>query len=353
LLQVSLRKRLREFDLDLSFAVQPKETLVIIGPSGAGKTTILGQISGLLSPDEGRIAVGDRVLYDSSQRINVPPERRHLGYVLQDYALFPHLTVRQNVSYGMSARRVPADTIQHRADEVMEMLGISALAELKPGRISGGERQRVALARAIAVGGEVLLLDEPLAALDAQTRQSARGDLRRIIHSVGAAAVFVTHDYVDALAFGDTICVMDRGRVVQMGTQQDLLLRPKARFVAEFMGVNFLEGIAEPPDDSGVSVVRINGVELRTVAQEPGEVFLAFSPVDVALSPEPPSSSALNVLEGRVTAILQLGGRMRIDLDAGIPLVAELTPESVARLNLGIGSKTYASFKATAIETYR
>jgi len=353
LLEVSIRKRLREFDLDLSFTVQPKETLVIIGPSGAGKTTILAQISGLLSPDEGHIAVGDRVLYDSSQHINVPPERRHLGYVLQDYALFPHLTVRQNVGYGMSARRLPADTIQRGADEVMAMLGISAMADLKPSRISGGERQRVALARAIAVGGEVLLLDEPLAALDAQTRQSARGDLRRIIHSVGAAAVFVTHDYVDALAFGDTICVMDRGHVVQMGTQQDLLLRPKARFVAEFMGVNFLEGIAEAADHTGTSLVRVADIALRTVAQEPGEVFLAFSPADVTLSPEPPSSSALNVLEGRVTAILQLGGRMRVDLDAGIPLVAELTPESVARLNLGIGSKTYASFKATAIETYR
>jgi molybdate transport system ATP-binding protein len=352
-LEVALKKRLREFDLDISFTVEPRETLVIIGPSGAGKTTILAHIAGLLDPDEGRIAVGDRVLFDSARGINVPPERRHLGYVLQEYALFPHLTVRKNVAYGMAARRAPRDTIAGRTAEVLEMLGIAALADLKPSRISGGERQRVALARAIGAGGEVLLLDEPLAALDAQTRQNARGDLRRVIHSVGAAAVFVTHDYVDALAFGDTICVMDRGRIVQMGTQEDLLLRPKARFVAEFMGVNFLEGVASSPDESGISEVNVNGVKLRTVAQEPGEVFLAFSPADVTLSPEPPTSSAANVLEARVTALLQLGGRMRVDLDAGIPLVAEVTPDSVARLKLAIGSKVYASFKATAIETYR
>ena len=352
MLEVRIRKRLREFDLEMAFGVQAGETLVIIGPSGAGKTTILGQIAGLLSPDAGRIVVGDRVLFDSDQRVNVPPERRHLGYVLQEYALFPHMTVLQNIEYGMAARGMTRDEIARGAHDTMHMLGITHLAGIRPGGISGGERQRVALARAIAAGGQALLLDEPLAALDAQTRQNARGDLRRVIRSVGAAAVFVTHDYVDALAFGDTICVMERGHVVQMGCQEELLLRPKAQFVAEFMGVNFLQGIAKPPKD-GVSRVNVDGVEVSTTLDEPGEVFLAFSPADVILSPDRPTGSAMNVFEARVTALLQLGGRMRVDLDAGIPLVAEITPDSVARLHLEIGSKVYASFKATAVEAYR
>lgn len=352
MLEVDIRRRLREFDLRLAFTVSPGETLVVIGPSGAGKTSILAQIAGLMDPDEGRIAVGERVLFDSEQGTSVPPEQRHLGYVLQEYALFPHMTVRENVGYGMQARRMPKDTIGEKTNEALAMLGISHLADIRPGSISGGERQRVALARAIAAGGEVLLLDEPLAALDAQTRQMARGDLRRVIQSVGAAAVFVTHDYVDALAFGDTICVMAEGEVVQMGSQEDLLLRPRAEFVAEFMGVNFLRGVAHAPVE-GVSTVEANGIELRTVPQEPGDVFLAFSPADVTLSLEPPGSSAQNVLKATVTALLQLGGRIRVDLDAGLPLVAEITSGSVARLRLEIGSTVYASFKATAIETYR
>jgi len=351
-LQVDLRKQLREFELRIAFTVRAGETLVIIGPSGSGKTSILAQIAGLFDPDEGRIAVGDRVLFDAARRLSVPPEQRHLGYVLQEYALFPHMTVLKNIEYGMEARGMGRDDITRRGAETMRMLGITHLAGVRPTRISGGERQRVALARAIAAGGEALLLDEPLAALDAQIRQNARGDLRRVIRSVGVAAVFVTHDYVDALAFGDQICVLDRGEVVQMGAQEDLLLRPKARFVAEFMGVNFLHGTAQPPKD-GVSKVLVPGGEVSAILDEPGEVFLAFSPADVTLSSKPPAGSAQNVFPARVTALLQLGGRIRIDLDAGFPLVAELTPDSVARLHLEIGSQVYASFKATAIEAYR
>lgn len=352
MLEVQLRKRLREFELRIALSVQAGETLAVIGPSGAGKTSVLALIAGLMAPDEGRVTVGERVLFDSAQRINVPPEQRHLGYVLQEYALFPHLTVLRNIEYGMEARGVARDEIVRRAAETMRMLGITHLAGIRPGGISGGERQRVALARAIAAGGQVLLLDEPLAALDAQTRQNARGDLRRVIQSVGVAAVFVTHDYVDALAFGDRICVIDRGEVVQMGSQEDLLLRPKARFVAEFMGVNFLHGTAQTPHD-GVSKVLVNGIEVSTTVETPGEVFLAFSPVDVTLSAQPPAGSAQNVFPATVTALLQLGGRIRVDLDAGFPLVAELTPDSVARLHLEIGSQVYASFKATAVEAYR
>ncbi|MBM3473151.1 MAG: ABC transporter ATP-binding protein [Armatimonadetes bacterium] len=352
MLEAQVRKRLREFDLCIALRVQAGETLAIIGPSGAGKTSVLGLIAGLMAPDEGRIVVGERVLFDSAQRVNLPPEKRHLGYVLQEYALFPHLTVLRNIEYGMEARGMSRDEVARRATETMRMLGITHLAGIRPGRISGGERQRVALARAIAASGDALLLDEPLAALDAQTRQMARGDLRRVIRSVGLPAIFVTHDYVDALAFGDQICVIDRGEVVQMGTQEDLLLRPKAKFVAEFMGVNFLHGTAQQPED-GLCKVLVDGTEVSTTVDQPGEVFLAFSPADVTLSLEPPAGSARNVFPARVTGLLQLGGRIRIDLDAGFPLVAELTPDSVARLHLDIGSQVHASFKATAVEAYR
>ncbi len=352
MLDVDICKQLREFELRIAFTVRAGETLVIIGPSGSGKTSILSQIAGLFDPDEGRIAVGDRVLFDSARRLSIPPERRHLGYVLQDYALFPHMTVLRNIEYGMEARGMSRDEIARRATDAMRMLSITHLAGVRPDRISGGEQQRVALARAIAAGGQALLLDEPLAALDTQIRQNARGDLRRVIRSIGLPAVFVTHDYVDALAFGDQICVLDRGAVVQMGPQEDLLLRPKSRFVADFMGANFLRGTAQPPRD-GVSKVLVDGVEVAAVLDGPGEVFLAFSPADVTLSAEPPAGSAQNAFPARVTALLQLGSRIRVDLDAGFPLLAELTPDSLARLHLEIGSHVYASFKATAIEGYR
>jgi molybdenum ABC transporter ATP-binding protein len=355
MLSVQVRKALREFPLEIGFEVRPAETLVIVGPSGCGKTTTLNMIAGLVEPDAGRIALGDRILWDGSTRQHLPAERRGVGYVFQDFALFPHMTVSENVAYGLRARKAPKESIPGKVGEALRLLGIEHLQERRPGALSGGERQRVALARAIGCEAEILLLDEPLGSLDAQTRNQVRGELKRLLKLVRRIAIMVTHDYVDALTFGDEICVLDRGRVLQVGSRLELLRHPKSRFVAELTGVNFFEGKIRGWSAEGLAEIEVNGARLRALSEreESGDTLVAFFPSDVSISLEPPSSSAVNVFETSIKEIVHLGDKVRLTLNGKLPLCAEITAGSLDRMGLREGDEVYASLKATAIKTYR
>lgn len=348
MISVDIGKRLRGFELDIRLRVATGETLAVVGPSGSGKTTTLDCIAGLVSPDRGVIRLGDMAVFDAERGIDLAPEQRGVGYVFQDYALFPHLSVFGNVAYGLRARHVPADRVAARVSEALDMLGIGALAAVGPLRLSGGERQRVALARAIAGGRQVLLLDEPLGALDATTRQRVRAELRGVLKRVHAAAVLVTHDYTDALAFGHRILVMDRGGAAQEGTREELLLAPRSRFVADFTGVNYFEGHAVAGEGQPRRV-HVGGVVLSAVTEVAGAVSLSLLPTDVVLSHDEPRTSARNVLRGVVQDVVHLGGRARVHLDVGVPVVAEVTAEACRALDVRDGATLYASFKATAV----
>jgi molybdate transport system ATP-binding protein len=354
-LSVQFGKQLREFELEIGFEVRPAETLVVIGPSGCGKTTTLNVIAGLVEPDEGRIALSDRVLWDREAGVDVPTEGRNVGYVFQDFALFPHMSVSENVAYGLRARKAPRDSIKARVSEALALLGIEHLRERRPGALSGGERQRVALARAIACQAGILLLDEPLGSLDAQTRNQVRGELQRMLRLVRRIVIMVTHDYIDALTFGDQICVLDRGRILQIGNRSQLLRHPKSRFVAELTGVNFFEGeiTALPPE--GAAEITVNGARLYAVSgqQETGHTLVAFFPSDVAVSREAPDSSARNVFQTEIREIVHLGDKVRLSLNGALPMCAEITAGSLDRMGLREGDAVYASLKATAIKTYR
>ena len=228
------------------------------------------------------------------------------------------------------------------------MLGIAPLADVNPAGLSGGERQRVALARAIVGGGRILLLDEPLGALDATTRQRVRTELRGVLKRVRAAAVLVTHDYADALAFGHRILVVAEGRAVQEGTHEELLVAPCSRFVADFTGVNYFEGNAVA-DGGRTQRVHVGEAVLHAATEATGEVSLSVLPTDVMLSLEPPHTSARNVLQGAVRDVVHLGGRVRVHLEVGVPIVAEVTAEACRLLGIRDGVTLYASFKATAV----
>ena len=355
MLSVQVSKQLREFPLEIGFDVRPAETLVIIGPSGCGKTTTLNIIAGLLAPDEGTIVLGDRVLCNTERGPCLPTEKRNVGYVFQDFALFPHMSVLENVAYGLRARRRPGREVRKKVDDVLGLLGIEHLRAHRPGALSGGERQRVALARAIACDAEILLLDEPLGSLDAQTRNRVRGELQRMLRVVGRIAILVTHDYIDALTFGDQICVMDRGRVLQMGERQELLRHPRSRFVAELTGVNFFQGTISGSLRQGVAEVWVGDACLYAASsrEELGDTLLAFFPTDVSVSRERPSGSPRNVFESRVQEIVHMGDKVRILLNGAVPLCAEITAESLDKLSIRAGDTVYASVKATAIKTYR
>ncbi len=355
MLSVQVKKRLREFSLEIQFDAMPGETLVIIGPSGCGKTTSLNIIAGLVEPDEGRIALGDRVLFDAAAATSMPTERRSIGYVFQDFALFPHMTIAENVAYGLRARRRPKREITAKVDEVLGLLGINHLKARRPGALSGGERQRVAVARAVACDAEILLLDEPLGSLDAQTRNHVRGELQRMLRLIGRIAIMVTHDYVDALTFGSRICVLDRGRVLQMGTREQLLLHPKSRFVAELTGVNFFEGAISTNSQDGLAEIWVGDNRLYASCEERdmGGILLAFFPSEVTISRESPATSARNVFRSQVREVIHMGDKVRLSLNGSLPMCAEISAQALRDLAIKEGDEVYASLKATAIKTYR
>ena len=324
----------RAFRVAVELAVG-RETVALVGPSGAGKTTVLRAISGLTRPERGRIELDGTVLFDSEAGIDVPPERRRVGFVFQDYALFPHMTVEQNVRYA------GRDNI----GDLLDRLGIASLARAKPGSLSGGERQRVGLARALARDPGVLLLDEPLSALDAHTRAAVRSELRELLESFGLPTLLVTHDYEDAAALAGRIGVIVDGRLLQIGTPAELIAAPADPFVASFTGGNLLRGEATL-GAGGLTIVRLeDGTELASADEVYGAVGVIVYPWDVSLSRTPIAGSALNHVTRAVTSIVPVGNRVRVGVG---PLTAELTAHSAEQLAFERGDEAHATFKATA-----
>ena len=311
---------LRAFELRLSLTVS--STVALIGPSGAGKSTVLNAIAGLVEPAAGSIRCDEETWFDAERRVNVRPEDRRVGLVFQDYALFPHLTVRQNVEY---ARR-------NAADEYLDRFGIRHLEHARPGSLSGGERQRVALARALARDPAILLLDEPLSALDAHTKVDVRAELQQLLSGLEIPTLLVTHDFEDAAALAGRIGVLVDGELRQTGSPTDLVAQPADAFVASFTGANLLP-------------VRLDdGTVIATSDNGDGAATVAVYPWDITLSTTHPNDSAMNVIAGSITAITELGNRARVTIG---PLTAEITVDSLRRLGLEPGQRAYASFKAT------
>jgi molybdate transport system ATP-binding protein len=332
-LHVDLDHALRSFRLSLALDVAA-ETVAVVGPSGAGKTSVLRAIAGLLRPERGRVALGDETWLDTEARVDLPPERRRVGLVFQEYALFPHLTVRANVAFGG----------RDRVDELLERFGIAGLAGARPGAISGGERQRVALARALARDPGVLLLDEPLSALDAHTRRRVRGELRDVLGELGLPTLIVTHDFEDATSLADRVGVLVDGRLLQVGSPSELVAAPADAFVAGFTGANLLRGVASASSNGLTEVALDAGFTAYSVDEARGRVALAVYPWEVSVAREAADDSAVNHLRAPIASIVTLGNRARVRIG---PVTAEVTTQSAERLGLHEGKVVVASFKAT------
>ena len=328
---INLHLPLRTFELELSLGLG-RETVALAGPSGAGKTTVLRAIAGLARPDRGRVRCGGETWFDQSRGIDLAPEQRSVGYVFQDYALFPHLTVAQNVRLGGPV------------DGLLERFGIAHLAAARPPDLSGGERQRVALARALARRPAVLLMDEPLAALDARTRARVRGELRALLSELDLPTLLVTHDYEDAVALADRVAVLVEGTIVQVGTPEELISTPASSFVADFTGANLLAGMARARADGLTEVELEDGTVLAATAAGQGRVGLVVHPWDVTIARNVPADSMLNHVRAPVSSIMRLGNRVRVRVG---PLTAEITAASADRLGIAVGDVAVASFKAT------
>jgi len=332
-LRLDLTVPTRSFAVELSLDVG-RETVALVGPSGAGKTTVLRAVAGLVQPTRGRIVCGDDVWFDG--RIRLRPEERSVGYVFQEYALFPHLTVVKNITFGGGD-----------ANGLLERLRISHLADEKPSALSGGERQRVALARALARRPRVLLLDEPMSALDPHTRAGVRAELHDLLRDLGLPTLIVTHDFEDAAALADRVGVMAEGRVRQLGSSAELLGEPADAVVAGFAGANVLPGTATPIAD-GLTQIRLDEREVAIVSADSlhGRVSVVVYPWDVSLARDAPRDSALNHLHEEIVSVVRVGNRARVRLRT---LTAEITASSAERLQLRAGEPIVASVKATAV----
>lgn len=323
-LELDIAVALRSYALAVSLALE-RETFALVGPSGSGKTTVLRAIAGLRRPDRGRIAASGRAWLDTAAGVDLPPERRSVGLVFQEYALFPHLSVRANVAFGG----------RERVDELLARFGIGHLADARPGVISGGERQRVALARALARDPAVLLLDEPLSALDAHTRAVVRAELGEVLAEVALPALLVTHDFRDAAALAHRVGVIVDGRLRQVGTPAELVARPADSFVASFTGGNLLPGTAE-----GSRVVLDAGPVVRAAETARGRVGVAVYPWEVAVAATAPGDGA-NAIPGRVGGVAPEGGRERVRIGE---VVAERPAGELAVLGVAPGTQAWATF---------
>ena len=334
-LRVEIDHGLRAFRLELALEVGA-ETLALVGPSGAGKSSVLRVVAGLLQPDRGVVALDGKAWLDTDAGVVWAPERRSVGLVFQEYALFPHLDVRDNVAFGARERaRVPA---------LLDRFRIGHLARARPSQLSGGERQRVALARALARDPGVLLLDEPLSALDAHTRVAVRSELQELLSSLDLPTLLVTHDFEDAATLADRVGVLVDGRILQIGSATDLVGTPADPFVASFTGANVLFGFARASRDGLTEVALDDGGTVWTTDPASGRVAVAVYPWEVSISRETPDDSALNHLRAPIGSLVTIGNRARVRVG---PVTAEVTTGSVERLGLREGDVVVASFKAT------
>ena len=336
-----------EFTLAINAVIEPGTVVAILGPNGAGKSTLVRAIAGLHPIGTGSISINGRLVDDGAATL-VPAQRRSVGVVFQDYALFPHLTVLDNVAFGPRSRGAGRSASSATALETLRLLGVGDLAGRKPGEISGGQAQRVALARALATAPDVLLLDEPLAALDVETKETVRAELQAQLESFAGCVVLITHDPLDALLLADRVIVLENGIVAQDGTPAELSRRPLTDYVASLMGVTLLRGQA-----SGGTLTLADGGVMSIVDHElDGPALAVVRPESVTLHLTHPEGSARNVWQGTVTSLQPSHDRIRVHVDGEPSVVAAVTPEAAADMRLAKGTIVWLSLKSLDLQTF-
>lgn len=343
-LNAAVKVKHDDFELDLQLDVEEGETVGVLGPNGAGKTTLLRALAGLVAI-EGRVELAGEVLEDSAQGLRIPTERRHVGLVFQDHVLFPHLTVLDNVAFGLQAQR-RADAKQV-ARGWLQRAGLDGKAGSMPRELSGGQAQRVALLRTLATEPRLLLLDEPLSALDVTIRAEVRRELSQQLSSFRGVRLLVTHDPLEAIALADRIVVLEQGHVVQSGTPAEVTARPRSRFVADLAGVNLIRGKAH-----GDHIQLANGASVAAADAGEGDVFAVIHPRAVSLFLTRPEGTPRNVWRGETENIDLHGERVRVRVNGPVPLVAEVTPSAVRELHLQSGAPVWIAVKATEVSVY-
>ena len=342
----NLSKDWKEFKINnVSLEINEDEYFVFLGPSGSGKTMLLELIAGMWSPDSGKIFM------DGNDITMLSPEKRGVGFVYQNYMLFPHKTVFENIAFGLNIRKVGKKEIQVQVEEMMNLFGISKLSNRLPRTLSGGEQQRTALARALIIHPKVLLMDEPLSALDRITREELIQEFKQIHKKFEVTIIHVTHNFDEALQLADRIAIIKEGGVSQVGNTDEVFRHPKDEFVADFVGTeNIFKGIARDGDD--LTIVATGNIEIKSSEKKAGSVHATIRPEDITLSNENVPTSARNVFKGFIREIYDLGTIIKLTIDIGEPLVLVLTRQSFLDLELNVGKQIFVYFKATAVNLF-
>jgi molybdate transport system ATP-binding protein len=346
---VDAEVRRGSFTLTVTLAAAPGQVLGVLGPNGAGKSTLLSAVAGLTPISAGRITLAGQVMDDAEAGTFVEASGRPVGFVFQNYRLFPHLTVAENVAFSPRARGMGRQAARSTASHWLDRLGLADLANSKPGQLSGGQAQRVALARALAGQPELLLMDEPLSALDAGTRLDVQAELKNHLADFTGPSLLVTHDPLEALVLADQLVVLEAGRIVQQGTPERIARQPATDYVAKLVGLNLYAGNA-----NGSQVALSAGGSFITANHGlHGEVLVAVRPSAITVSNQhPQQSSARNAWSARITGLTLLADRVRLDLEGQPPALADVTPAAVAELSLSPGSQVWLTVKATELEVY-
>jgi molybdenum ABC transporter ATP-binding protein len=343
----NLKVDLGDFLLNnINLEINSGEFFIILGPTGAGKTVLLEAIAGLHPVLEGEVWIEGREI----ARLN--PEKRRIGIVYQDYSLFPHLSVEENIAFGLKLRKCPKASIKEKVNDIAEIVGVTHLLERKPQTLSGGEQQKVALARALVTEPEVLLLDEPLSALDPETKEMMQQELREVHRRTKVTIIHVTHDFEEAIALGERVAVLNNGCIAQIGAPEEILRQPNSEFIARFaLSRNIFTGEAEEGED-GHACVDVGGIKLRVITESRDKVRLSLRPEDIIISKEPLHSTARNCFEGVVSDIVHRGAVVYVTVNLPPNFICLITRQSFEELELRKGVSVWITFKASAVHVF-
>jgi molybdopterin-binding protein len=330
---------------NINLSVKEGEYFVILGPTGAGKTLLLELLAGFFEPDYGKIEMFNDEVTDH------PPEDRRVGFVYQDYMLFPHLNVFENIAFGLKLKKYPVQEVQQRVRNIAKTFGIAKLLRRDISTLSGGEAQRVALARALVLRPKVLLLDEPLAALDPNIQDLVRDEIKEVHQTYGITTIHVTHNREEAITLADRIAIIGNGKIYQVGSSEDVFRKPASRLVAEFVGVQniFVGDIAK---NGQVKIEGLNNGSVFTISDRVGKVTITLRPEDIIISPKKVKTSARNLLSGRISSMEDKGTVVSVKVDVGRNFTVFITKQALEDLGITIGSEVYLMFKASAIHVF-